>query len=584
MPAASACGCDITHQPLPSDAHLSHDFALISFEYDGTARELLSIEDARRAVADHTITPDTELTFYAPDGSIRVDRADRFALFTALFAADSVEEQAIEPVEMQAAPDPLVDAATPAPIDYVLRFTSPYANCRSGQIARWCVHPDEPFAVGDVVCVLQTERAFVRFLAPGAGILRRKLVRAQNSVAVGTPLAMLSLDWRAESDLPPQVHYFDQGSATPDTPTHAIDHGGPSAIAAVSDAPPPRRRGCGAYLIVIIIVLAALVFAKNALLSEGQDKARNAALPVDTAAIGEPDFRPPGDVVSRFLVRRADVLARPELLAERLSSLERGGSINGIFIRDPDGVDWLWLADGEGKGGFVLASNLAQRSPPPLLDQRERGAKLVADAPVFAWPDNASSAQVDGDGAAILIPSGEVVTVTGSTQSEFYEITLSPRQGGGVGYIARAAIDGGLVAAPSDSLLDRGIASASSALKNTAKVALNGTSAPALKVTNGCKTTATVLFYYRGEAGFTHHNGASWDYRSGDSGYPTLPNGDRLYPVNGEVYYAAAPIGQGPLRQGSYDKSVIVNGQEYHFRRAKLETLANGDYTFRLRC
>ena len=557
------------------DWHLDQEFALLTFEHDGHSFEILNMDDAARAVAEGRIVPDTRLTVYANDGGIGVKSATDVPVISALFTtAKTVEPAPIPPPE----PEPsTLDEAPPAGEDYLLRLSVSDGRDGPAYLVRWSIEVDVPFEAGDILCIVQTEHAIIRLPAPGTGRMAKKLVRTHAPVGVGTPLAMLRLEWRPDKELAPDIRYFTP-SAVPPPP--------PASVDAFYAEPPARRggMGCGLWLVIIIGILVLAVLAKNGMEQPSEDRARNAAVSVDNVDIGAPDFRPPGDIVSRYIVRRAATYNRPEDSAQSDVQLERGGSVNGIYIRNTDGEDWFWLADGAAKGQYLRASDLSQRTPPTLVQQTERTMPLVADAAVFVWPDTAASAQVDDNGTAIVLSAGATVTVIGATASDFYEITLSDAQGGGVGYIARAAIDGGAVAAPADGLLDRGIASAASALKQGAQMALSSPSPPALKVSNRCPMTATIIFYYRAAEGWTHHKGASWDYEPGASGYPTLPIGDRLFPVNGELFYAAAPKGQGPLRQGRYDKALIINGQEFHFRRAQLDRLSNGDYTFELTC
>lgn len=552
---------------------MAQDFALITFEHDGHSFEVLNEGDAARAVAEGRITPDTPVNIYASDGGISVKKAIDVPTLAALLTAQVPTMNEPEPAPIQAP----IETPPPSAEDYLLRHSHSDGHDGPAYLVRWSVEEDAPFEAGDILCIIQTEHAIIRLPAPGTGRMTQKLVRTHARVSVGTPLAMLNLEWRPDKELAADIRYFTPTDAPPPPP---------AAVDPFYAEPPASRSGmgCGLWLVILIGLLAIAVMAKNWADTPSEDRARNAAVAVDNADISAPDFRPPGDVVSRFIVRRAATFARPDEAAKSDAPLERGGSINGIYIRNTDGEDWLWLADGANKGRFLRASDLSQRIPPTLLEQRERSMTLTADAAVFVWPDIAATAQVDGDGASIMVSAGSKVTVIGATENEFYEIILTDDQGGGVGYIDRAAIDGGIVAAPADGLLDRGIASAASALKQGTRLALSSPSAPALKVTNSCPMAVTILFYYRAEEGWTHHKGSSWDYDAGGSGYPTLPVGDRLYPVNGELVYAAAPKGQGPLRQGSYDKALIINGQEYHFRRAQMDRLSNGDYAFELTC
>ncbi len=561
---------------------MAQDFALITFEYDGHSFEILNDADAAREVANGRILAGTRLTVYAIDGGISVQNAEDVPSIAAHFSARTPIARAPE-FKPEPQPAKAPEPAVPSPThDYTLKHNFSDGHDGPAYLVRWSVEPDVPFEAGDVLCIVQTEHAIIRIPAPGAGRLVKKLARTHTPVTLGTPLAKLALDWRPGKELAPDIRYF----AAPQDPPAST----PPSIEDAFYTPPPRRTGmgCGMWMVLLIGLLAIAVLAKNRSNDANEDSARDAAVVVDNAALGSPDFRPPGDTVDRFVIRRATLFRQPNERANEgaktVEQLERGGSVTGIYFRNADGDDWLWLANGAGAGQFLRASDLSQREPPPLSNQNERPMKLIANAPVFVWPDTAATVQVDRDGADIALPAGDLVTVTGTTENAFYEILLTEKQGGGVGYIARATIDGGAVFLPTDDLLDRGIASARGVLKMGVQLALPKPSAPALKVTNRCPMAATIFFYYRSAEGWTHHKGSSWDYDAGDSGYPTLPAGDRLHPVDGDILYAAAPKGRGPLRQGRYDRAIVINGQEYHFRRAQTERMSNGDYVFELTC
>lgn len=570
---------------------MGQDFALITFVQDGHSHELLSLDDAARAVAAGWVAPDTLLTVYANDGSIRVQCASDVPAIDALLRDPAPYTAPVMPPPTPVIPPKGVNEEPPIELarssqDYLLRLSKLDGREGPAYLVRWCVQPGEAFEAGDFVCIIQTELAILRIPSPGAGSLQKKLVRTHGPVSVGTPLALLRLDWRPDKELAPDIRYFALDGPEPPAPPPATT---PAEMSNTDDPASPlpryrrRRLGCGGWIIFAIAMLAGTLFLRNWMASPDLDNARKAAVIVDNADVNAPDFRPSGDEVTRYIARRAKFFAglNPDTMAK--GELQRGGAVNGIYIRDANGAEWFWLSDGAAVGHFLEASNVSLRIPPPLSEEKERIVPLVADTSVLIWPEDTATVQVDRDGAPIHLSAGQNVTVIGLTDTAFYEITLSEAKGGGVGYIARGALDGDAASLPMNTIVDRGIAFGKRAIKKGMRLAVQAQGDPALKVNSQCKATTTLLFYYHAKEGWTHQGGASWDYRMGDSGYPTLPDGSRLYPDNGELYYAATDA-NGRSRGGPYDKAIIINGQEYHFRRVQLETLPNGDIGFTLNC
>ena len=292
----------MSHSYRRRESKLRQEFALISMSFDGAARELLSMADVRASVAAGELTRATNVTVYAEDGGIKMGAAGDFAFLAPLF--DNV---------FDAAPTPVVERVGEAE-PFVLHFTAPYAGCRGGQIARWCVGIAEPFAAGETLCIVETGRAMVHVAAPGAGRMRRKLVRAQTAFEVGAPLAMLSLDNRIAAPPPPEVRYF--AEAAPPV----------AAATAPTPAPPPpraekprKRMGCGMWLILIIAALSALVYFKNQMLTD-TGEAVISALPVLST-----DVETPPPVPEEALGRTKTLLDRG--IASATRTLRRAGKL-----------------------------------------------------------------------------------------------------------------------------------------------------------------------------------------------------------------------------------------------------------------
>jgi pyruvate dehydrogenase E2 component (dihydrolipoamide acetyltransferase) len=64
------------------------------------------------------------------------------------------------------------------------------ANTPEALLATWLVEPHTPYAVGDPIVTVETEKAVVDIEAEAAGVLLRVLVPEGQQVAVGTPIAI----------------------------------------------------------------------------------------------------------------------------------------------------------------------------------------------------------------------------------------------------------------------------------------------------------------------------------------------------------------------------------------------------------
>ncbi|MFN8196476.1 MAG: dihydrolipoamide acetyltransferase family protein [Nocardioidaceae bacterium] len=107
----------------------------------------------------------------------------------------------------------------------VLRMPEIAANTPEALLASWLVEPHTPYAAGDALVTVETEKAAVDVEAEASGVLLRLLVPEGQQVAVGTPIAI----WGAS-----------------DEPADAVDallaslgvHEGPADAAAGTDAGP----------------------------------------------------------------------------------------------------------------------------------------------------------------------------------------------------------------------------------------------------------------------------------------------------------------------------------------------------------
>jgi len=61
-----------------------------------------------------------------------------------------------------------------------------------GRIVEWMVDEDEPVEQGTILCIVETEKVNVEFPSPCAGLVARILVPENQTVAVGTPIAVIA--------------------------------------------------------------------------------------------------------------------------------------------------------------------------------------------------------------------------------------------------------------------------------------------------------------------------------------------------------------------------------------------------------
>lgn len=72
----------------------------------------------------------------------------------------------------------------------ILRMPEVAANTPEALLATWLVEPHMPYAAGDALVTVETEKAVVDIEAEAAGVLLRVLVPEGQQVAVGTPIAI----------------------------------------------------------------------------------------------------------------------------------------------------------------------------------------------------------------------------------------------------------------------------------------------------------------------------------------------------------------------------------------------------------
>ena len=94
-----------------------------------------------------------------------------------------------------------------------------------GKVAKWQVQPGQPFAAGDILVVVETDKIANDVEAPEAGVLDEVLVAEGETVPVSAPIAR----WRLSGDVAPRAA---AAAAATSTPTAAAPPAAPPAAQA----------------------------------------------------------------------------------------------------------------------------------------------------------------------------------------------------------------------------------------------------------------------------------------------------------------------------------------------------------------
>jgi pyruvate dehydrogenase E2 component (dihydrolipoamide acetyltransferase) len=88
----------------------------------------------------------------------------------------------------------------------LLRMPEVAAGATEAVLSEWLVRENAPFATGDPIAVVETDKAAVEIAAETDGVLLRTLVSVGTSVAVGAPVALLGVEGeRADVERPKRV-------------------------------------------------------------------------------------------------------------------------------------------------------------------------------------------------------------------------------------------------------------------------------------------------------------------------------------------------------------------------------------------
>lgn len=125
-----------------------------------------------------------------------------------------------------------------------LRMPSPAAGVEQATLLEWSVEENASFDLSDALLVIETDKAVIDVEAETSGVLHRKLVTAGQTVAAGTPLAVIGSASDSAADIEALVAEASAGESTvdgasdddapDDTPS---EEGTPDGAASVGAAP-----------------------------------------------------------------------------------------------------------------------------------------------------------------------------------------------------------------------------------------------------------------------------------------------------------------------------------------------------------
>lgn len=120
------------------------------------------------------------------------------------------------------------------------------ANTTQALVSAWVVAEGAPFAVGDPLVTLETDKAVVDVEAESAGVVLRHLVAAGTDVEVGSPIAVLGVAGETIGDLDEMLAGLGLAAAVPDSSQPgetAPGVAGATSAATASPTPPDPATG-----------------------------------------------------------------------------------------------------------------------------------------------------------------------------------------------------------------------------------------------------------------------------------------------------------------------------------------------------
>ena len=118
------------------------------------------------------------------------------------------------------------------------------ADMEAGTLAEWRVRPGDVVKRGDIVAVVDTEKAAIEVEIFEDGIVQAILVREGEKVLVGTVLAMIRNEGQPEQPIPPQEVKAEKGAPSAPRPTAAarVPQAPMAALRGLRVSPLARRR------------------------------------------------------------------------------------------------------------------------------------------------------------------------------------------------------------------------------------------------------------------------------------------------------------------------------------------------------
>ena len=83
----------------------------------------------------------------------------------------------------------------------LLRMPEVAAGAESALLSAWPLTPGSPYAAGDVIAIIETDKAVVDYEAETAGVIVRPLVTEGTEVAIGDPIAVISAPGEQIADI-----------------------------------------------------------------------------------------------------------------------------------------------------------------------------------------------------------------------------------------------------------------------------------------------------------------------------------------------------------------------------------------------
>jgi pyruvate dehydrogenase E2 component (dihydrolipoamide acetyltransferase) len=102
---------------------------------------------------------------------------------------------------------------------------APAAGVEEATLLEWSVADHDAFALSDVLLVIETDKAVIDVEAETAGVLHRKLVGAGQSVAVGTPLAVIGSESDSQAEIDALVTEAGAAAGAASAEAGAENHG-----------------------------------------------------------------------------------------------------------------------------------------------------------------------------------------------------------------------------------------------------------------------------------------------------------------------------------------------------------------------